>query len=803
MTTNRSSHKPAKFSFRQGFRSMTAASAVLLGGITSFFIPFFTLLHLFTESATYDENWNITGYVANKDSYHYLICREASEEMTPIILLMIAACGVIAAICTFNFITSKKMVNVYYSLGITRTKLFCSKYFAGLVMIIVSIYIPLLITLIGNIVTVGFTFALFKAFNYYAFKLILTAVTAYTVTSAVFAAVGTTFETAIFSVIILFIPDIFLYSIQSLMDRFLYGNPYGNDFFYANTYKFYYYNIMPSSSLPSRYSFLSPVFWGKDQITEFALAEKENAKELAPVIHPNLTPALVWIVICIAVFLLAVLIFNKRKAEICGFIGSNRYLNSTVSLLAAFAAFCVLTSMFEDLVTGLLVSAAVFTVVHLLLEIIVLRDLKKFAKGLYKLPIGIAVSVAIVFIFNAGLFGFSSKIPEVDDIRSVAVTYAGTNDEYGLFSDNGYKWQWQEVAYYEFGNTLVGEFRTERDIRAVTDVHKSIVETQPDDRTVTNEIQFVYTLKDGSELKRSFKSVSPESYKKLLMLENSDFYTEALVKYFSGEIKEFNNYEQSTEYVFAQAQKTLRESSVIQLYSKYLNNEFVVSLSHTDREKLIKAIYNDLLERSAEEKYYPAETPVCFINIPSADEMINMYTNNIPEPDGETTTVTKSDYSAKYANYFCSTSLWSPNFTTHITTDMVNTIQVLKDLGLYEQLTAETEFVSAHIMDAQDVYDLTSEDVYNVTGFSKFYIAKFSSAKTTAGQDGMNYENRIDSVNSKQVTDKNKISQLLNCSYTAYHQDDIDKGWFVNFKTADGSSLLCYIPEGKLPSNIK
>lgn len=129
MTTNRSSHKPARYTFRQGFRSMTAASSAVLFGITSFFIPFFTLAHLFTKSATYDENWNVTGYVANKDSYHYLIFNEASEQATPVFLMMIAACGIIAAICTFNFITSKKMVNIYYSLGITRTKLFCSKYF--------------------------------------------------------------------------------------------------------------------------------------------------------------------------------------------------------------------------------------------------------------------------------------------------------------------------------------------------------------------------------------------------------------------------------------------------------------------------------------------------------------------------------------------------------------------------------------------------------------------------------------------------------------------------------------------------
>lgn len=806
MTTNRSLHKPAKFTFRQGFKSMTAASAVVLFGITSFFIPFFTFLNLLSSSPTYDENWNVTGYVENKHSYHYLIFNEASEEMTPVFLMMIAAGGVIAAICTFNFITSKKMVNVYYSLGITRTKLFCSKYFSGLIMIVLAIYIPLFITLAGNLMTVGFTFALFKAFNYYAFKLILTAVTAYTITSAVFAAVGTTFETAIFSAIILFIPDIFLYSIQSLMSSFLYGNPYGIEFNYANTNYYRSFNPLTSeTSLPSRFSFLSPVFWGKAQINELALSQKTTENEFAPIVTTNLTPALIWIVICLAVFFLAILLFNKRKAEICGFIGTNRYLNSAVSLLAAFSVFCILTSMFDELLTGLLVSAAAFTVVHLTLEIIVLRDLKKFAKGLYKLPIGIAFSVAIVFIFNYGLFGFSSKIPETEDIKSVAVSYAGTNNEYGLFSNNNNKWQWQAIAYSEFSDSLVGEFRTERDIKAVTEVHKSIIEAQESDRTVGNKIQFVYTLKDGSTLKRSFESVSPESYKKLLMLEDCDFYTDALINYFKGEIKNYTERVQDDEYFYAQAQTTLRESSVIQLYNKYLNKEFTVTLSRTDRDKLVKALYKDLLERSVQEKYYPAETPVCFICIPSTNEM--------PGADNDsgavltTTSFIRSDYSAKYADgYNFSPSLWSPNFSTHITTDMVNTIQALKDMGLYEQLTAPTEFVSARVIEAIEVHNFLATDSYSVTGFSKFYIAKFSSAKAPDGQDWSNYENQAENIDNSvtvNVTDKDKINQLLNCSYTAYQQDDTDKGWFVNFTTADGSSLLCYIPEGRLPDNIK
>ena len=63
-------------------------------------------------------------------------------------LVLVAICGLAMAICTFNFITSKKQVNVYYSLGITRTKLFLGKYLSGITLLAISTFIPLFITIL-------------------------------------------------------------------------------------------------------------------------------------------------------------------------------------------------------------------------------------------------------------------------------------------------------------------------------------------------------------------------------------------------------------------------------------------------------------------------------------------------------------------------------------------------------------------------------------------------------------------------------------------------------------------------------
>lgn len=800
MTTNRSSHNPLRFTFRQGLKSKTAAVALLLFGGTALFTTFLSFVQLFQKYPIYDDSFNVTGYNSSKDLYHYILIPDATYEAT-MLLIGIAVAGVLAAICTFNFITSKKMVNVYYSLGITRTKLFCGKYFSGLLLLFFATLIPIILLFIGNIVAIGFSITLLKASVFYFLKFALTAFASYTITSAVFAAVGTTFETAVFSAIILFIPDIFLYSLQVLMDKFLYGNPYGNDFIFANTYG--YSNTTTLATLPEQFSYISPVFWGRNQIIEFSLAEKANAKDPVPVISPDFFYALIWLAICIAVFFLAVFLFNKRKAEIGGSIGSNRYLNSAVSLLAAFAAFCVVVGLLDDFILALVVSSIAFAIVHLVLEIIVLRDVKKFAKGLYKLPIGIAVSIAIVLIFNSGLFGFSKKIPDMSEIKSVAVTTVGTSSEYGLFSDRNY-YAYNDLGYYYAPQSLVGEFTTENDIKAVIEAHKSIADSEENDRTLKNEIQFIYTLKNGETLKRSYYTVSPESYKKVLFLEDSDFYKAQLEKYFMGKIKEFDSYNDSPEYVFAQAQKTLRESYAINIYSKYIDKVFTVNLTELDRTKLLESLYVDIGNRSAEEKYYPKESPVAIINFLYE---YNYYgDSDYLVPAQGTSVITEKPFSAKYEE-FPEASPWYPSFNTFITSDMTNTIQTLKDIGLYEKLCAAPEFVSAEVMDAQVAFDATmgQDDLYLQKSLSRCFLSTFSAAKSTVdGQDWLFYDKTVDSVvTGTVVTDKAVINELLKNSYTIYEQDDTDMGWFVSFRTANGDVSLCYIPEGKLPSAVK
>lgn len=788
MTTKQSSVKPMLFTFRQGFKSVSVAVSVILCGIFSLFSTLLTYVKLFAKHYTYDEYGEITGLVNVRDTYHFIIFEEA--EMYSFILPLIAAlAGVLMAICSFKFITSKKMVNVYYSLGITRTKLFCGNYLSGALLLFIAVFLPLFVTFIGNIIALGFTATLLKAFLFYLFSLYTTSLVAFTITATVFAVVGTTFETAIFSSFILFLPDIFFYSVQQLMTSFLYGNPYGSYFSYANSDS---YNDF-AESLTSSLSFLSPVFRSKNEIAEYGVMLKAKADEATPVISPDFLNILLWGGICAAIFALGIFFFNKRKAEICGFIGMNRYLNSAVSLLAGFSALSIICAITESLVIGLALGAVAFTVIHLLLEIIVLRDGKKFIRGLYKLPIGLVVSGIIVGVFYTGLFGFSQKLPDISDIQSVAVTYTGDLAEYGLFADS-YTYNNSDLSYKRLSDCLAGEFTTENDIKAVLDAHKSITETQPEDRELMNSIQFVYTLKNGTKFMRDFSGISYESYKKLLFLEDCDFFDTQLDEYFKGDIRKFNDHSFSREYVFASAQENLRNTYTAQIFSKNVDTIFNVNFTKSDKIKLLDALYTDLKNRSAEEKYYPTESPVGYIYFP----------NEVIDAAESETTSESLPFSAQYAEFMYQ-SPWNTCFGTHITTDMTNTINVLKNLGLYEKMISDPDFVSAEVITATEAKNATIQyDEFYLMRQSRCFVGLYSSGKSdVTGQEWAYYDTFLDeSVNNNVIKDKAKIRLLADSSFTLYEQDTPDTGYFVSFRTADGGAYLRFIPDGKLPSGI-
>ena len=821
MTTNQSLTNAFNYTFKSSLKGLSLLPAISNFGILAFFVTFFTGAEILQRQPIINNEGVTTGYITAKSQYISYFFGTGEELLLPT-LVLVALCGLSMAICTFNFITSKKQVNVYYSLGITRTKLFLGKYLSGVALLAISTFIPLFATLIMNLATLGFSGTVFKTFLLYLLSFLVVSISSFTITATVFSCVGTIFEAGVFSSIILFLPDILLYGIQTVMAKYLYGNPYGFDFIPVNNDR---WNDSYVATLSEQFNFLSPVFFMKTELSNFGVIKREETKDgVKQVIeNPNFTNIILWVILLTAIAFIGIKIYNKRKAEIAGFIGTNRVLNTFVSFLAGFFAFSLVISVAEEMIVGIIIGAIAFILIHLGLELAVLRDFKKFIRGLYKLPIGLVAIGIFVASVNTGLFGFSERIPNTERIKSVAVTIVGETSGYGLFGEGDMWYTDSNLQYTPALNTITGELTATTDIESAIKVHKALASTEESDRTLSNSIQFLYTLKDGTTFKRNFKNVSPEAYKAVLYLEESEYFKNALNTLFKGTIKMPDPKNgvrlTSEEEALSNAQYALRDDdSTVSIYSKYVDSYFQGTLSLKDREKLLTALYNDLCNRSVTERYYPDESPVAFMKFEGdfySEYWATLETNSTEETKKEEKKKPKThfdlcEFSSDQLDHFTS-SYYNPHPFFVITEDMTETIELLKKFKIYDTLIKTPDFVSAKILKADECYD----EIYKKEGdIEKYFSRYFMTAYTSSSFENLDeYGNPIDygrysetidqKFNGVVTNDIKDVQKLLRYSYTAYEQDSTDSGYFVTFYTSTGDTSLCFIPENKLPSEFK
>ena len=286
MTTNQYSTNAFKHTYKSGLKGMPILPAIANFGVLAFLVTFFTGTEILTRQPVINNNGETTSFITADQRFIAHFFNDTEYMLLPA-LILVALCGLAMAICTFTFITSKKQVNVYYSLGITRTRLFLGKYLSGITLLSISTFIPLFITLILNLAVLGFSGIVFKTFFLYLLTFLVVSISSFTITATIFSCVGTVFEAGVFSSVILFLPDILLFGVQSVMAKFLYGNPYGFDFIPVNND---HWNDSYVATLSEQFNFLSPVFFMKKELSNFAIIETERIQEFLKQVLKNYNP---------------------------------------------------------------------------------------------------------------------------------------------------------------------------------------------------------------------------------------------------------------------------------------------------------------------------------------------------------------------------------------------------------------------------------------------------------------------------------------------------------------------------------
>lgn len=460
--------------------------------------------------------------------------------------------GIICAIILFRFLWSKRESMMYALLGVSRTTLFIQRFFFGLVSLIVPAVPSFCISCRYQITHFGVDW------NGYAWKqtilftvcFCVVALLAYALTVLVISLTGSPLPGGLALIGLLTWPLCLLDDAKILLKRFLFGSPLGQ---WHESYGLWYDTYQP---IPGRYLgaeqrfgflFLPDLFEKEMHNRSFVYLAEDGRLFGEPYAWP--TERLIYAAV---VFLLvaagAYLAFRMRRAE-----DSGKAHAPLPLLIAAFLPAAVLPAAYLSTLIG---SDALTVILLLVLTPVVLTLLCMLARLSLPTPAhpegrrtliaagaSAAAVVLVVLLCAGGLFGYSSRVPDADDVASVRMTYVGfwqnwpntavgaTNQPHGWTEIVGYDGAWYDPKQVLFGGQP--PLTSPGDIAAALDVHRAIIADghmkvgalHRDDygqNVLPADFMIIYTLKNGREIVRWYNALTCDTMEKALAIEETD-----------------------------------------------------------------------------------------------------------------------------------------------------------------------------------------------------------------------------------------------------------------------------------------
>lgn len=767
-----------------------------------------------------------------RDAYEVFIFDSEQAAYDPLLYIFPALLVVISlllGVLLFRFVTNKKTVNVYYSLGIKRADLYTARLLAGVFMMLAAVLVPLAVSLGLNLHYFGSSVMLWRTFLFYAVHSAICVLAGLTISAAVSSCVGTTVEAIGFSAVLAAFPSVVTMCVNYGVPSILNGAPaitYYGIYPAASSYGELHFDITGSTVFGRIISHINLLMLNRSSFINSSSVEamtKEAAKKWAA---PSLTPYILWAVLIAAFFVFGLFMFKRRKAEICGFPGRSAVLNFVLCMITSFGVaslvlYFVVSEIPQITTWMIIVGLMIISIIIFLIFDIILHLSFKAIKKDWKIGLVHAgLMAAFLLSLYTGFFGYSSRVPDIQDIDSVSISapnalmgsYQLGRELSGSYVTDRY---YSDVYsnYYYVGNrsvSLIENFKDKDDINTVREIHKAMIKagnirrvnTNSDDyskRVTCQSVVIRYKLKNGRELVRVYKYVPLANYPTLYTLEDT--------KNWNNKIKdELLNIDS--------------ENVIPIVFSAQMDNRIAVDEELT--AGLARAIYNDITTLSSDKfltsnaKYLGS---VAFYVNRSQREDYSMYESSeyvnatsMTDEITEEETLSRQETVDGFANHEDSTGRYlalGDYSVIPITEEMTNTISFLKAHGLYEKLSDESPIVSARIADmgkATSSDDMRHGFAYSSPIFNSFWDDGKSKPYSKKDSDGYEYE--VSSYtsgdfmpkDSKTITDKATLEKLAANAYG--YRFDLTGGYLVEFKRANGNLTIMYVPKGRIELNL-
>ena len=732
------------------------------------------------------------------------------SDTAPLSFLMIL-CGMVVALSLFSFAFKKNSVNVYFSVGLTRTRMFLNRLAAGTIWIFAVAIIPYLTVFLMNVGMFGFHSHQLKLFAYFTLIMFIRGMSGFAIGALAAAVSGSVIEMVITTgatSVIALLPAVLLSGFKSIL---LPGYVSGND----NSDKTML--LSPWTGLLD-YSGVNRLITGKKVPKELLLTWKGN-----------FLPIAFWAIAAVIIFAVGLVLFKKRKNEntasfgkfsiASGLNGAAVLLVSIIALEEVFASLYAegkIKSVALCIILVTLISFIIFFVAELIIR-------RNFKAVLRILPVygGIAlVMFASLLVIGTGYFGTYNKLPEAKDIEYISMSY---DDPLTTFT---YVANVYSPEDYDKEKDYNCKSSNPEDIKMCIEQFNKIKTEKREGRNSIDRISFVIKTKDGKFISRYFPVYSEETcsnYNKAVFDSN---YFHSIIKSKLNSESSNGNYTDETANIVMDGKEYGDQYIETDFYDYYNGNLLanaetsgyeteVFSSSFEMTEELKAALYEDLCNITYDEYYgnkgkpqgaivASAYTPMLETHEYHAEELWLQFYTNYGDPDAEK--VGKKTAVA-YRAILVYPQMAKTAELLNETEQMPQTAQVKAVICPDKKLM----LTDAHVNVSGDYYlyysGVTNSTVFTSYGQSSrasdYFMNSDEVSKIFGGKMTGTYLDFIEiiyganGVNVTRIDDKTKAQEISDEAYSVYNTYN-DNGRCIFVIYDDGSVIAKYLPEKSL-----
>ncbi len=508
--------------------------------------------------------------------------------------------GIVLGVRSFSFLLVKCQTTTFLSLPLSRLTLFSTRAAACLLSLIVGIGVPLAISLAVNVAALGVWPGIFGDFFYVFAGLVLTGAVACIASILCCTLAGTVVEACAFTIALLGVVSVGAWGLNALMDYLLVGNAFG-EFLYNGT------TSVAPTLLESTESF-NPLLFFLGQASAHSTFMVQH-----PVYYPtdgNWAFLGAWLLVLLVVAALSAYALIRRKGERAGVAGLCIPMTFLVGLVVGLAAFgATFTALAQVNVVAACVAAfGAFLVVSAILFRGPLKGVTHLRTTLGVMGAEACCLGAAVAIVATGGLGYSSYVPNDDQVASVDVSYAGSPDYLAVKFDSASS----GAGSYYYSATYSLDDATS--IHTVTDVHGQLVRTGKatwkrdakdfGNTVVPYDVKISYTMKDGSQAVRYFDCATYDELYALTGLDDSSTVKELERASVSSDISNVTS-DQASALNYSSAHQAYLNGTVY-LSDPYYASSVKLSCTAEARTQLLAALAEDAANQTREDRYHPS-----------------------------------------------------------------------------------------------------------------------------------------------------------------------------------------------------